>query len=78
MGLVAAGSVDLAGHDPRAAEARALVSRIDLTAVRGGLPQPDRFVYEVDLDGRRAVVPEQHLTDDLRRLVELVLEASAG
>ena len=73
-GMTVAGEVDLADDDPRGGEVRTLLDRIDLAAVRRGLPQPDHFVYDFDLGGRRAVVPEQHLTDDLRRLVELVLE----
>ena len=73
-GMTVAGEVDLTADDPRGGEVRSLLDRIDLAAVRRGLPQPDHFVYDFDLGGRRAVVPEQHLTDDLRRLVELVLE----
>ena len=42
---------------------------------RGGAPQPDRFVYDFDLCGDCATVPEQQLTPDLRRLADLVLEA---
>ena len=52
---------------------RALLDRIDVHALRGGLPHPDMYVYELDLLGQRATVAEQHLTDELRRLVELVL-----
>jgi len=73
-GIPAAGEVDLAGDDPRGGEVRTLVDRIDLAVVRDGLPQPDHFVYDFDLGGRRATVPEQHLTDDLRRLAELLLD----
>ncbi|GAA2137536.1 M4 family metallopeptidase [Nocardioides koreensis] len=73
-GLTMAGEVDLTADDPRGGEVRTLLDRIDLATVRRGLPQPDHFVYDFDLRGRRAVVPEQHLTDDLRRLVELLLE----
>lgn len=72
-GLVADGSVDLEADDPRASEVRALLDRIDVHALRGGLPHPDMYVYELDLLGHNATVPEQHLTDELRRLVELVL-----
>ena len=73
-GRVAAGEVDLDGDDSRAAEVAALLARIDLAPVAGGDPQPDRFVYAFDLDGRRATVPEQRLTDDLRRLADLLLD----
>ncbi len=36
-------------------------------------PQPDRFVYTFDVDGRQVVVGEQDLTDDLGRLARLLL-----
>ena len=39
---------------------------------RDGAPQPDRFVYAVDCNRRSAVIPEEHLTDDWRRLIDLV------
>lgn len=67
------GAVDLEGADVRGVELARLVGRVDLTALRGGEPQPDRFVYEFDLCGERGVVAEQHLTDDLRRIADLVL-----
>jgi len=73
-GRTTSGEADLAADDPRGGELRELIDRIDLAAVPGGAPQPDRYVYDFDLGGRRAVVPEQHLTDDLRRLVELLLD----
>ena len=76
-GRTADGRVDLAADDPRAAEVRELLDRIDLGAVRRGNPHPDMFVYAFDLRGTRATVPEQHLTDDLRRLVDLVLSADS-
>jgi hypothetical protein len=72
-GLRATGELDLDADDPRAPEVAALVDRVDLTAVTGGSPQPDRYVYDFDLCGARATVPEQHLTADLRRIAELVL-----
>jgi hypothetical protein len=72
-GLVATGELDLAAEDPRVPEVRSLVDRIDVAALQPGPPQPDRYVYEVDLCGERASVPEQQLTDELRRLVTLLL-----
>ena len=36
------------------------------------------FVYDFDLCGDRATVPEQHLTADLRRIAELVLGAGTS
>jgi len=73
-GLRASGELDLEGDDPRAPEAAALVDRVDLRAVDGGQPQPDRYVYSFDLCGDSATLPEQHLTPDLRRLADLLLE----
>lgn len=67
--------VDL-GADPRAGELRDLVERIDLARVSGTPPQPDRFVYDFDLCGDRATLCEQDLTDDLRRVADLVLRPS--
>jgi hypothetical protein len=72
-GRTHAGSVDLAGTDDRAAEVRSLVERVDLRTVRSGLPRPDMYVYDFDLCGDRAAVPEQHLTPDLRRIADLLL-----
>jgi hypothetical protein len=73
-GLRTAGELDLDGDDPRAPEVAALVDRVDLRAVTGAPPHPDRYVYAFDLCGDRATVPEQGLTPDLRRLADLVLE----
>ena len=72
-GLRASGELDLEGDDPRAPELAALVDRVDLGAVPGGDPQPDRYVYDFDLCGARCRVPEQHLTPDLARIAELLL-----
>lgn len=73
LGRPVEASVDLDGDDPRGVEVRSLVERIDLGSVPGGLPHPDMYVYAFDLCGSCATVPEQHLTDDLRRLADLVL-----
>jgi hypothetical protein len=74
-GLRTAGELDLGGDDPRAPEVASLVERVDLRALThvGAPPQPDHFVYDFDLCGDSATVPEQHLTDDLRRIADLVL-----
>jgi hypothetical protein len=72
-GLVADGEVDLGVADERARELATLVDRIDLREVAGGQPMPDMYVYAFDLCGSRATVPEQRLTDDLRRIAQLVL-----
>jgi Zn-dependent metalloprotease len=73
-GLVADGEVDLDADDRRAPELAELVDRIDLREVADGTPKPDMYVYAFDLCGDRATVPEQHLTSDLRRLADLVLD----
>jgi hypothetical protein len=74
-GLTADGQVDLDTGDLRAPELADLVDRIDLREVAGGEPRPDMYVYAFDLCGDRATVPEQHLTSDLRRVAELVLDS---
>ena len=51
------------------------MDRIDLREVAGGTPKPDMYVYAFDLCGDRATVPEQHLTSDLRRVADLVLDS---
>jgi hypothetical protein len=77
-GLTADGEVDLDTPDARVSELAALVDRIDLREVVGGMPRPDMYVYAFDLCGDRATVPEQHLTDDLRRVADLVLTPTEG
>jgi hypothetical protein len=72
-GLKLYGEVRL-GPDPRTGEVEQLLGRIDFGRVRGGTPQPDRFVYAFSVHGREVVVPEQHLTPELARLATLVLE----
>ncbi len=73
-GLVADGEVDLDADPRKGPELAELVDRIDLREVSGGDPKPDMYVYAFDLCGDRATVPEQHLTADLRRVADLVLE----
>lgn len=74
IGRTTSGSVALDGDDPRAGEVRDLLGRIDLAEARGGRPHPDMYVYEFRCGDRSATVPEQNLTDDLRRLAEIVLD----
>lgn len=80
LGQVVEGHVDPddPGADPDVAqEVRELVGRVDLAAAAAYPNQPDRYTYRVSLgDGdaaQEADVPEAALTDDLRRLVTLVL-----
>lgn len=73
IGRTTAGVVDL-DDDPRAPEVRRLLDRIDLRSARGGNPKPDMFVYAFRIGSDEVSVPEQHLTGDLRRLAEIVLD----
>lgn len=74
MGRTVDASVDLDSGDERAPEVAALTERIDLNDIVDLPPQPDRYVYDFDLCGRRKEqVPEQCLTEDLSALVRLIL-----
>jgi Zn-dependent metalloprotease len=73
-GVSVRGSLDLSLGDDRAAEARALLARVDLAAAATGTPQPDRFVYEFSLQDQHCLVHEGALTPELRRLAELALD----
>ncbi|HVX55170.1 protealysin inhibitor emfourin [Nocardioides sp.] len=72
-GLVHSGKVDLGSADPRAGELTDLVAHVDPAAVDEGEPRADGFVYDFDLCGSTCRVQEQGLTDELRRIAELVL-----
>jgi hypothetical protein len=78
VGSTVEGQVDLDGPDDDVvAEVRDLVGRIDLAAAAAsGKPYPDMYSYVFDLGGTRATVPEQHLTPELRRLADLLLDRS--
>ncbi len=76
VGRTVSGCVDLTSADARAGRVRELVDRVDVATARGGLPHPDMFTYTFCLPGCPEVeVPEQELSDDLRELAALVLEA---
>ncbi len=78
-GRTASGTVDLDGDDPRAPVVRELVTGLDLRHVKPGLPKPDMFTYTFEICGADPVaVPEQHLTDRLHRLAEVVLSSGTG
>jgi hypothetical protein len=78
IGATVEGQVDLDGPDDDVvAEVRDLVGRIDLSAVGGGRPYPDMYSYVFDIGDTRATVPEHHLTPELRRLAELLLDRSS-
>jgi Zn-dependent metalloprotease len=72
-GMIREGSVDLDSDDPRVPEVRALVGRIDFTAISVGEPKPDRFVYRFRYASVDTTVHEPALTDDLRELARVVL-----
>jgi hypothetical protein len=67
------GSVDLSADDPRAAAARDLVERLDLSPPTESATFPDAFSYTFEVRGQSMTVPQQHLSDDQRALVDLVL-----
>jgi hypothetical protein len=71
-GMQRSGEVAL-GDDPRTPEVESLLGRIDFAAVAAHQPQPDRFVYTFDVDGRQTVVGEQDLDPDLHQLATLLL-----
>ena len=71
-GMQLSGEVAL-GDDPRTPEVESLLGRIDFAAVAAHQPQPDRFVFTFDVDGRQTVVGEQDLDPDLRQLATLLL-----
>jgi Zn-dependent metalloprotease len=72
-GLTIEGEVDLASADPRAAAARDLLGRLDLTMPTPTETFPDAFSYTFEVGGRSVTVPQQQLSDDQRRLADLVL-----
>jgi hypothetical protein len=78
VGSTIEGQVDLDGPDDDVvAEVRDLVARIDLAAAAAsGKAYPDMYSYVFVLGGTRATVPEQHLTPELRRLADLLLDQS--
>jgi hypothetical protein len=71
-GIVQTGELAL-GDDPRTPEVESLLGRIDFAAVPTHQPQPDRFVFTFDVDGRQTVVGEQDLSSDQQQLATLLL-----
>jgi hypothetical protein len=65
-------SVDTAER-PDARELEELVASAQLDALPETPPQPDRFTYRIDVDGREVTVAEPDLTGPMHTLVERVL-----
>jgi hypothetical protein len=66
-------AVDLDSDDARAGELRELVGRLGLHPIKASQPYPDGFTYEFEVEGGFRRVFERDLTQDLRRIAELVL-----
>jgi hypothetical protein len=76
-GTTKVGQLDL-NSDPEASEIRHLLMRVGRQGVTATRPTPDRFVYTVEYGDWRFTVPEQDLTPELRRLVQVVLDRGAN
>jgi Thermolysin metallopeptidase, alpha-helical domain len=75
VGQSVEGRCDLSRDDPRSREARDLLDRVGPATVSGGDAMPDMYVYTFEVSGQAPVrVSQQHLTPELERLVEIVLE----
>jgi len=72
--IPAESEVELTGDDDTVSELRDLVGRVDLAQVASSGAAPDRFVYEVDIDGDTTSITEPDLTPELRRIVQIVLD----
>jgi hypothetical protein len=71
-GMVRTGELDLLS-DPAGEEVRHLLLSVDLHELMVSPPTPDRFVYTVEYGQNRLQVPEQDLTPELHRVVQIVL-----
>ena len=71
-GTTKVGQLDL-NSDPEGAEVRHLLMRVGRQQISAARPAPDRFTYTVEYGAWRFTVPEQDLTPELRRLVQVVL-----
>jgi hypothetical protein len=67
------GEVSL-GNDPAGDELRRLLNQISVSGLAPSEPQPDRFTYTVACRSFELTVPEQDLTPELTRVVQIVLE----
>jgi hypothetical protein len=71
-GTTKVGQLDL-DSDPEGPEVRHLLMRVGMQHITSTRPTPDRFIYTVEYGDWRLTVPEQDLTPELRRLVQVVL-----
>ena len=71
-GTTKVGQLDL-NADPEGPEVRHLLMRVGMQRITSTRPTPDRFIYTVEYGDWRLTVPEQDLTPELRRLVQVVL-----
>ncbi len=72
-GTVRSAELDLAA-DPEGDEVRQLLLNLDVQQMSISRAQPDRFVYTVQYGNWHVTVPEQDLTPDLHRVVQLVFD----
>jgi hypothetical protein len=71
-GVSRTGELDLSS-DPEGEEVRRLLMQVEPHESSSTSPAPDRFVYTVEFGAWRLTVPEQDLTPELYRLVQIVL-----
>ena len=62
------------GDDPSGDELRRLLNQISVSGLAPSQPQPDRFTYTVACRSFELTVPEQDLTPELTRVVQIVLD----
>ncbi len=67
------GEMSLA-DDPVGVELRRLLDQISVSDLARSEPQPDRFTYTVACRSFELTVPEQDLTPELTRVVQIVLD----
>ena len=73
IGRLVEAAVDLDSDDDCVVELRELVGRLAEQPVHASKPYPDGFTYEFEVEGGFRRVFERDLTQDLRRIAELVL-----
>jgi len=71
-GAVRTGALDLSS-DPEGEEVRQLLMMVEPQQISVSSPAPDRFVYTVEFATWRVTLPEQDLTPELYRVVQIVL-----